>query len=213
MAAPPAYTLYYAPKTRSISTRWLLEELGVPYQLHTLDFSKKEHKAADYLKIQPHGQVPALTDHAANVTMYESAAIALYLAAKHNRFQVPVSSPEYAHFLQWCLYGPATIEHSLRSMWQNGPASSLPPAERSQKAYDDAKQQFTTSCAVLSAALQGKPFLVANTFTVADHLVTGFLIWASMMGALKEHPVLEAYIAGMKARPAWQRTHQGEVPS
>ena len=54
--------LYYAPRTRSTRPRWLLEELGIPYELHRLDMSKDEHKAPSYMEIHPHGAVPAFED-------------------------------------------------------------------------------------------------------------------------------------------------------
>jgi len=72
--------LYYAPRTRSTRPRWLLEELGVPYELVRLDLGKGDHKKAEYLAIHPHGVVPALEDDGR--VIIESLAICLYVADK-----------------------------------------------------------------------------------------------------------------------------------
>ena len=71
-------TLFHAPNTRSFAALVLLEELGVPYRLHVLDFSKDEQLSPAYLAINPMGKVPALKHGDAVVT--EQVAIALYLA-------------------------------------------------------------------------------------------------------------------------------------
>jgi len=207
MAANPTYTLYFSPKSRAVGTRWFLEELGAPYKLHTLDFSKNEHKAAEYLKIHPHGLVPALADHGANITMFESTAILLYLADKHGRFTVSVGLPERAHFIQWMFYGPATMEASLVKLWIHGPASKLPVEARIQKEYEDGLKSMKEQLDVLANALGDKEYLMANQFTAADAAIGGLLFWASMMGVLKTHPKIEAYVARITARPAWKRAH------
>ena len=72
--------LYYAPQTRATRPRWLLEELEVPYELIRISLAQGEQKKPEYLKIHPHGLVPALVD--GGVTLFESSAICLYLADK-----------------------------------------------------------------------------------------------------------------------------------
>ena len=101
--------LYYAPQTRAVRPRWLLEEIGAPYTLVRLDMSKGEHKTPEYVKIHPHGAVPALVD--GDVTMFESAAICAYLADKfpEKRLAPPVGSPARATYYQWIIYSMATL--------------------------------------------------------------------------------------------------------
>jgi glutathione S-transferase len=70
--------LYFAPRTRAVRPRWLLEELGVPYELVKLDPSKQENKTPAFLALHPFGEIPVLVD--GDVTLFESAAICLYLA-------------------------------------------------------------------------------------------------------------------------------------
>ncbi len=63
--------------------------------------SKGEHKTAEYLKVHPHGSLPAITDSEKSVTMFESAAIVIYLAEKYNRFQPAPNTADRAHYLQY----------------------------------------------------------------------------------------------------------------
>ena len=70
--------LYFAPRTRAVRARWLLEELGVPYELIKLDLARQENTTPAYLAVHPLGEVPALVD--GDVTLLESLAICLHLA-------------------------------------------------------------------------------------------------------------------------------------
>ena len=92
--------LYYAPQTRATRPRWMLEEIGAPYELVRLQLSKGEHKQPEYLKIHPHGAVPAYSD--GEVTMFESAAICAYLADKFpdKRLAPPLGSPQRGLYYQ-----------------------------------------------------------------------------------------------------------------
>ena len=72
--------LYHSAQSRSTRPRWLLEEIGAPYDLVYVDLSKQEHKTAQYLEIHPHGVVPALVD--GDLGLMESGAICAYLADK-----------------------------------------------------------------------------------------------------------------------------------
>ena len=73
--------LYFAPRTRATRARWLLEELGVPYELVKLDLARQENTTPAYLAVHPLGEVPALVD--GEVTLLESLAICLHLADRY----------------------------------------------------------------------------------------------------------------------------------
>ena len=101
--------LYYAPQTRAGRVRWMLEEIGAPYELVRLDMSKGDHKKPEYMKIHPHGAVPALAD--GDLAMFESAAICAYLADKfpEKRLAPPVGTPPRGLYYQWMIYSMATL--------------------------------------------------------------------------------------------------------
>ena len=75
-------TLYFAPASRSFTPRWLLEELGLPYAVETIDIRKGGQHSPGYLRVNPMGKVPALTDGA--VTVSENPAICIYLADRYS---------------------------------------------------------------------------------------------------------------------------------
>jgi len=91
-------TLYYSPQSRAIRPRWLLEEIGVPYELKRLNLQAGEQKKPGYLKINPNGTVPALVD--GDLALFESAAICQYLADKfpEKRLAPPVGTPERGRY-------------------------------------------------------------------------------------------------------------------
>src|SRR5258705_5018936 len=82
LPAEPDITFYFSLASRSFTVRWMLEEIGVPYATVEVDISRQRQKEADYLRINPMGKVPALSDHGAVIT--ESTAICLYLADRYS---------------------------------------------------------------------------------------------------------------------------------
>src|SRR5262249_30062465 len=121
--------LYHSPRSRSVRARWLLEEIGEPYELVRLDLSKAEHKEPGYLKIHPHGAVPAFSD--GDLTMFESSAICMYLADKfpQKRLAPPVGSTVRGLYYQWMVYSIATLEPPILQIFLN--TVMLPEEKRS----------------------------------------------------------------------------------
>jgi glutathione S-transferase len=199
--------LYYAPQTRAVRPRWLLEEIGAPYTLVRLDMSKGEHKMPEYVKIHPHGAVPALVD--GDVTMFESAAICAYLADKfpEKRLAPPVGSPARAPYYQWLIYSMATLEPPVLQVLSH--TVMLPEAERSAAAAEEGRAKFGQIADVLTQALEGKSFLLGEQFSAADVMIGSTLIWGQMLGLLNDYPALAAYVGRLAGRPAFQRA-QGD---
>src|ERR1700730_14326597 len=97
-------TLYHAAPSRSSIGRWMLEEVGEPYDIHLLSFKKAETRAADYLKVNPMGKVPALKH--GDVVVTEAAAICTYLADAfpQAKLSVPVGDPRRGLYLKWLFF-------------------------------------------------------------------------------------------------------------
>lgn len=195
--------LYYSPRTRSSRPRWLLEELGVDYELARIDLSKKEHKNPDYLKVHPLGQVPAFED--GSLKLFESAAICLYLADKYpeKNFAPKVGTPERGLYYQWMMYVMATIEPPLFSIFLN--EVMLPEEKRSQSAAEEAKKKLTPILKLLNQELTKKTYILGENFSAADVLIGATMIWAESMKIIQDQPAIEDYITRMRARPAYQR--------
>ncbi|HHQ13901.1 MAG TPA: hypothetical protein ENK16_02635 [Chromatiales bacterium] len=101
--------VYHCSKSRSVRVIWMLEELGLEYELETMPFGPEGLQSADYLAINPFGKVPVLVDGA--LTMSESVAIIQYLLDRYadGRLQPDPDSPEYGRFLQWLHFGESTM--------------------------------------------------------------------------------------------------------
>jgi glutathione S-transferase len=109
----PKLTLYHAAPSRSSIVHWMLEEVGEPYELHLMSLKKGENRAADYLKVNPMGKVPALRH--GDVVVTEAAAICAYLADAfpQAKLNVPVGDPRRGPYLKWLFFGPSCVEPAM----------------------------------------------------------------------------------------------------
>lgn len=196
-------TLYHSAQSRSTRPRWLLEEIGAPYDLVRVDMSKQEHKTPQYLQIHPHGVIPALVD--GDLALMESGAICAYLADKFPaaRLAPAVGTPERGRYYQWMFYTIATLEPPLLQVFMH--TVMLPEAQRSAAQLQEGRKKFGEVATVITNALTGMPFLLGEPFSAADVMVGSTIAWAQMLGLLVEWPVLAEYAQRLSARPAFQR--------
>lgn len=197
--------LYFAARTRATRPRWLLEELGVPYELVRLDLKAGEHKKPEYLAIHPQGAVPALVD--GPVTVIESAAICLYLADKflEKGLAPKPGSPERGSYYQWMVYSMATLEPPIAE-YANHTAFYPPEKRRPEKAEAAKKKLDEQVLPPIAAALKGREALT-GTFSAADVMTASILNWAKSMKLLEAHPTLLDYVTRLTARSAVARAN------
>jgi len=197
-------TLYHSPQSRSVRARWLLEEIGTPYQLVTLSLEAGDQRKPDYLKLNPNGTVPTLVD--GDLVMWESAAIVQYLVDKfpEKKLAPPVGTPARARYYQWIHYAMSGLEPPLVTIFLH--TVRLPEAERRPKVADAARPQLAAAVGVVDHALAGKDFVLGSEFSAADVMIGSTLGWAQMMGMVgTDHPNVAAYIPRLLGRPAMQR--------
>jgi glutathione S-transferase len=197
--------LYYARMTRSARPRWMLEETGAPYELVRLDLAKGDHKQAEYMKIHPHGAVPALVD--GDLAMFESAAICAYLADKfpERKLAPAIGTKERGLYYQWLFYAMATMEPPVVKVFLN--TRFLPEEKRSPEAAEEGRTHWQQVGRTLDAALAGGRFIVGDQFTAADVMVASIAGWAQFMGLLEGFPMLQGYVKRLAERPAFQRAN------
>jgi glutathione S-transferase len=195
--------LYHSAQSRSTRPRWLLEEIGAPFELVRVDLGKQEHKTPQYLQIHPHGSVPALTD--GDLTLIESGAICAYLADKFPaaRLAPAVGTPDRGTYYQWMFYTMATLEPPLMQVFMH--TAMLPEAQRSAKALEEGKKKFGEVATVIENALAGKQYLVGEQFSAADVMLGSTVAWAQMLGLLSDWPRVAEYVGRLSSRPAFQR--------
>jgi glutathione S-transferase len=194
-------TLYYVPKTRSSRPRWILEEIGVPYELVRLE--PADTKKAVYLAVHPLGKVPALVDD--GVTLFESAALCLYLADKYGdgKLSPAPGTSERGLYYQWILFAMASIEPHLSRFNELRAASNGDAAEREREA-----KSARDHLGVVERALAGHEFIVGDRFTAADVVLASVCSWAKLLGLTEGLPECDAYARRLLARPAAKRARE-----
>ena len=196
-------TLYHSPRTRSLRVLWLLEELGVPYELQTLTFAPADLKSEAYLRINPLGKVPAIRD--GDVQMFESGAIVEYLVERYGdgRLAPPLGTAQRAAYLQWVHFAESTAMPPISDLAQH--TMFKPEAERLAAIVPDALARIRAWMQTLEAALGGRDYACGADFTAAD-VMLGYSVlltkWFNLIG--DEYPNLAAYVARLEQRPALQ---------
>ncbi|NEP02032.1 MAG: glutathione S-transferase family protein [Symploca sp. SIO2E9] len=197
--------LYYIPTTRAVRPRWLLEEMGIPYELISVTMAMTQQP--EYRQLHPHGKVPVLVDN--DVTIFESAAICAYLADKYpEKGLAPLPlTPARGYYYQWLFYAPLTLEPPVEQFMfhvlPNLPEKLLPKSQHSQVSSTEALQWFAKACEPLNEVLRDNNYLVENRFSAADVVTGGVLLWALKLGMLKENNQVLAYITKLMERPAF----------
>lgn len=202
--------LYYMPTTRAVRPCWLLEEMGLSYELVrvTLEMSHSN----EYASLHPQGKVPVLVD--GDVTIFESAAICAYLADKYlnKGFAPPLESPSRAYYYQWMFYAPLTVESPVEQYMFNVlpglPEKILPKSAQVKVSPEEAQHWFATVCEPLNKVLKDNPYLVDNRFTAADVVTGGVLLCALKLGMLKQDSPAKSYIKRLLERPAFQKADE-----
>lgn len=195
--------LHHAPSTRAVRARWMLEELGMDYDLIVVDLRAGEHKTAKHLRRHPLGKVPALEIDGA--VIFESLAILLYLA---DRFWEKALAPvieerqQRADYLAWMAVSAGTLEPAVLDQI------------RAKKAQDKgietidlgpASTTFEAVAQCVEDKLCNRPFLLGDQLTAADIMNGSMMIWASTMGLLTPYPNIVGWISRLTSRPAYQR--------
>jgi glutathione S-transferase len=195
--------LYSAPRTRGVRPRWLLEELGVPYELVKLDLAQQENTTPAYLAVHPLGDVPALVD--GDVTLLESLAICLHLADRFpdKHLAPPVGSAERGPYYQWMVFAELTLDPVVMAFYRH---AQVP---ESNEALAKHRTRLTGVLDIIDVGLGGREFLVGGAFTAADVVMASILHLAHTLKLLDGHPRLVEYVKRHSQRPAVRKAVSG----
>ncbi|MEJ8839981.1 glutathione S-transferase family protein [Ramlibacter sp. AN1133] len=187
--------LYHHPFSRAAGVVWMLEELGVPYELHFVDIMKGAHKAAELVTLNPMGKLPILVDGDAVVT--ESAAIGLYLADRYSLGRLAPAPDDVARatYLRWSFFAPSVIE----------PGSMAKAAQWEFKPSQAGWGDHASMLRAMESAVTGREFLLGDRFSMADVIFGGTLRYLLRFNMLEARPAFIAYCDRLGARPALQR--------
>ncbi len=202
--------LYHCRDARSFRALWALEELGLPYKLHTMPFPPRV-RVPEYLEQNPLGTIPLLVDGTTRMT--ESSAIPQYLATRYGPTPLALTPDEadYGLWLDWMHRSEATLTFPQTIVLRY---TRFEPDERKlPQAVDDYTQWFFSRLKHLTRALEdGREWLCAGRFTTADICTAYALLLAIDLGLdYKFSPEIAAYWQRASARPAFlaAKTAQG----
>jgi glutathione S-transferase len=189
-------TFYHAPHSRSFTVLWLLEELGVPYDMKLINFKKGEQRQAEHLGVNPMGKVPAIRYGDAVVT--ESAAVCTYLADifSEKGLAPDIDDPMRGPYLRWMIFAAASMEPAILDR-----ALKREPGPPMQVGYGD----FDTVVEVAAKAVAKGPYILGDRFSAADVYVGSGMRWTLMFKLLPERPEFVEYVGRLNERPALKR--------
>ena len=199
-------TLYTwtTPNGRKISIA--LEELGLPYQVRTVDIGRGEQFAPDFLKISPNNKIPAIVDDEAEggpLPVFESGAILTYLADKSGRLLAPSGPARYKalEWLHWQIGGLGPMLGQLGFF-------AVRSADKSPLAIERFTQEADRLLGVMDRRLAEQPYLAGEDYSIADIAAYPWTVAAStflgtvLAESLAGKPALQRWLERLGRRPA-----------
>jgi glutathione S-transferase len=203
-----AIKLYSWPQSSGTRVSWALEELGVPYEYVEIDPKKREHRAPQYLAVNPHGKVPALVD--GELALFESGAIVLYLGDKYGveRKLWPAGGGQArVDAICWTVWAMTELGNYMMQYLYHGLDTpfSYKPEDRSKACGEYNRSQFVRGLDALEARLQ-KTGHILGAFSLVDIPAASWLMLGTMFGVkLDGHPKVAEWLRGCSERPACKR--------
>lgn len=195
--------LHHAPNSRAGRIVWLLEELGLEYDLNRMDFHPKDLKSDAHRDRHPLGRVPVLED--GDVSIYESGAIVEYIVARHSdgALKPAVDSPLFPEFLQWFHYCEGMVMPPVNTIVVQ--TLLLPPDRQNKEALGQAQKLLTKAVAPINAALEGRDYMIGD-FSAVDIMLGHACYMSRRLGCVSEDLThLNAYLDRIEAREAFQK--------
>ena len=194
-------TLHFAPNSRAGRIVWLLEELGLPYEMNKMAFHPKDLKSDAHRARHPLGRVPVLDD--GEVRLYESGAIVDYVLERHKNggLKPAANDATFPAYLQWFHYCEGMVMPPVNTIVVQ--TLLLPPERRDETVLGQAQQLLGKALQPVDDALAGKDYLIGN-FSAADIMLGHACFMSDRLGCVGEGMTnLKSYVERIKARPAF----------
>ena len=189
------------PNGRKVSI--LLEELGIPYTVHSVDISKDEQFDPNFLKIAPNNRIPAIVDHETGIQMMETGAIMMYLADKHKKFQC--EGDEYWKMVEWLMWQMGGLGPMLGQVHHCVKYNKGRSEYGEQRYHGEGKRLYR----VLNERLEGRDYIAGDgrgMYTIADMACWPWVSrfeWQEI--DLNEFPNVRNWYVRIAERPAVQK--------
>lgn len=188
-------TFYTNPMSRGRIARWMLEEVGQPYDTVLLDYGTTM-KAADYLAINPMGKVPAI--HHGDTIVTECAAVCAYLADAFPAAGLAPPVADRGAYYRWLFFAAGPVEAAVTN---NSLGVQTPPEKQMMVGYGSLEAVLDA----LESAVSGREYIAGDRFSAADVYVGSQIGWGLMFGTMDKRPAFSSYVDRLQARPAYQR--------
>ena len=191
-------TLHHLNYSRSIRVIWLLEELGIEYDLVKYERDANFRAPAELKAIHPLGKAPILVDDA--LTLAESASILAYVDERYGdrRFSPPVDSDAAAIHDEWLQYVESSASLPIMMTMLGKRMGGLPDGLAKFTA-----PEVTKTLDYIASGVGDGPYLMGEALMLADIQMCYMLAIAESSGLLVEHPIVQAYLDRLRARPAF----------
>lgn len=197
------YKLFWAQGTACLAPQIVLEEAGADFEIVNVDLARGEHNTPEFLKLNPAGTVPALMFPNGEV-LSEAAAICLYLAERHpqTRLVPAVGNAKRGMFLRWLIYLTNTVQVAYKRFYYPERFSTI--AEHAPAIKDASVKNLIAVWRPVEAQLrEGGPYLLGETWTIADVYMLMLATWFEPVGVLGEPcPAVASACDLMRRRPA-----------
>ena len=186
---------YTNPMSRGQIIRWMLEEVGAPYDTEILDYASSM-KSEEYRRINPMMKVPAIVHHGKVVT--ECAAICAYLADAFPEAGLSPRDDEKANYYRWLFFAAGPLEQAVTNK-----ASGFEPEAERQRMFGYGNYDLAVT--TLSDHLAGRDYVCGSRFTAADVYVGSAVMWGTQFGTLPKLDNFVAYAERLGQREAYKR--------
>ena len=206
--------LHHYPSTASMAPHIVLRELGVPFELLTVDQPNKAHKSPAYLKLNPNGLIPVLVD--GELVLYETAAILLHLADTHPAagLMPPLGSAARAQAYKWLIWLTNTLQATLIAYFypERWVAEGNAAGAAEVKAQAEARIAGMLDQLDAQLAASGGPWLLDADYGIADALAFTLCRWTrNFARPARSLPHIAPWQQRMLARPAVQQVFAAEA--
>ncbi|WP_375381895.1 glutathione S-transferase family protein [uncultured Sphingomonas sp.] len=188
-------TLYTNPMSRGRIARWMIEEVGAPYETVVLGYADKM-KAPDYLAINPMGKVPAIVHDGRVVT--EVAAICAYLADAFPDAGLAPPPSERGEYYRWMFFAAGPVEQAVTNRSMGVTADEQKSRMLGYGTYDKVVE-------VMDQALTGREWIAGDAFSAADVVFGAQIVWGMQFQTIPKLDAFVAYVARLTARDAYKR--------
>ncbi|MDB9967070.1 glutathione S-transferase family protein [Gammaproteobacteria bacterium] len=195
--------VHFVAGTRAGRVVWLLEELGLEYEVNIMPFTKEGLKSPEHRSRHALGRVPVLED--GDISIFESGAIIDYVLERHKNggLKPNLDAPEFPFYLQWYHYCEGMV---MPPMNQIVVQTILLPADRRDEAVlNQAKKLLSKALAPVNDALAGKDYLIGD-FSAADLMLGHSCFMANRLGCVTDDMQnIKDYVARIDSRPAFKK--------